>query len=260
MAPDSPVGLLVIATGRYLEYAERLAEDVDRLLDARRPVVLNLLTDRVDEAQAWSTGLRRLGVNVLPVPAWRWPEASLLRYRLFLDLWPRLQGDVLIYLDADLRATAPFVEPMVAAAGRHGLVAVHHPGFFRPGWRPRRKVLGSWETSPESAAFVPEERRRTYVCGGVWLGMRDRVEELCRELDGRVARDRAAGVTAVWHDESHWNWYVAGHRVGRLSPSYCYVPDYPWLSRLPSVIAAVDKGPDFVREATPPDVVASDVR
>jgi histo-blood group ABO system transferase len=37
-----------------------------------------------------------------------------------------------------------------------------------------------------------------------------------------VDEDAARGITAVWHDESHWNRYLVDHPPDvELSPAYC---------------------------------------
>lgn len=240
------IGLLVIATGRYLSFARDLADDVDAVLPADVTVTMNILTDRVEETQAWRP-FSRLNTNVIEIAALRWPEASLLRYELFQSHWAQIHGDLLMYLDADLRVKQPFLGVFDALSTGAPLAAVRHPGYYGRG---RRGPRGTWETNRRSRARVPRRLRRTYVCGGAWLGTRAAVGRLCQVLSARVTADRNAGVTAVWHDESHWNWWVASHPTTLLSPAYCFVPDYPWLAGIEPIIIAVDKGPDFVREST----------
>lgn len=41
-----------------------------------------------------------------------------------------------------------------------------------------------------------------------------------------IDEDAARGITAVWHDESHWNRYLIDREPSLiLSPSYCWFPD-----------------------------------
>lgn len=41
-----------------------------------------------------------------------------------------------------------------------------------------------------------------------------------------IDEDALNGVTAVWHDESHWNRYLVNHPPTlSLTPSYCWYPD-----------------------------------
>lgn len=245
--PD--LGVLVIATGRYLDFARDLVADLDRhVVPTGGPIVVNLLTDRTEDAAGLAHSAQGVEINPLPVPALRWPEASLLRYEMLTRLWPDVHGDALVYLDADLRVHADFSDIVASAQGNpDGLLAVAHPGYYERG---RGGPRGTWETRRRSAAYVPRRRRRTYVCGGVWMGSRSGIQALSQTLASRVATDTRKGLTAVWHDESHWNWWVAHHETTVLSPAYCHVPEYPWLSGISPVITAVDKGGDFVRDAT----------
>ncbi len=250
------VGLLVIATGRYLAFAEDLLGDLDRLVDPAREVVVNLFTDAPAETVAALERRHTVGLQALPVPALRWPEASLYRYELFSRAAERIGGDVLVYLDADLRLRRDLTGLLRPAGWAGGMAAVRHPGFYR-----RRPVRprGTWETRRASRAYVPAWRRRRYVCGGVWMGTRDALLATSEELAARVQEDAAAGVTARWHDESHWNWWVAHHPVGLLDPDWCWVPDYPWLDHLDPIVVAVDKG-DFQREPTRREALRQVVR
>jgi hypothetical protein len=245
--PAASVGLLVIATGRYLQFAEELFEDVARHLLPEASVTVNLFTDAPDEeVQALQTR-SAAPINFIRVPPLRWPEASLYRYELFAEASSQIVGDVLVYLDSDIRIARPFLAGLTPERWAGGMAAVRHPGYYRRhGVRPR----GAWETHKRSVAYVARWRRRCYVCGGVWMGLRDSVLAVSRELAERVRMDAAAGVTARWHDESHWNWWIANHKVHVLGPEYCWVAGYAWLAHLEPIVSAVDKGGDFVREET----------
>ncbi|RKS80307.1 glycosyl transferase family 6 [Motilibacter peucedani] len=241
------VGLLVIATGRYVQFADDLVRDVEEHLVDAAEVTLNLFTDAAPDELAARWPSRTVRLNVLPVPALRWPEASLYRYELFSRAGDDLVGDELVYLDSDLRIVRPFLDQVRPADWPGQLAAVRHPGYYRPRQvRPR----GTWETRRESTARVPRWRQRRYVCGGVWMGSRGSVLGMSTELAEHVRTDASRGVTAVWHDESHWNWWVANRPTAVLDPRFCYVPDYPWLEGLDPYVLAVDKGASFVREAT----------
>jgi N-acetylglucosaminyldiphosphoundecaprenol N-acetyl-beta-D-mannosaminyltransferase len=246
----SRLGLLIIATGRYLDFADTLLADVDTVIGSG-DVVANLFTDAEPAVVRRIQQRHEVSINALPVPKLRWPEASLYRYELFTTCAADIQGDVLVYLDADLRVQRDFTPLLTPLAWPGRMAAVRHPGFYR---QRRLRPRGTWESRPVSQAYVPPHRRRNYVCGGVWAGERTALLGVSEELRARVRTDAGVGVTARWHDESHWNWWVANHPVELLDPSWCYVPDYPWLSHLVPLIVAVDKGHGFEREITSHDV------
>jgi N-acetylglucosaminyldiphosphoundecaprenol N-acetyl-beta-D-mannosaminyltransferase len=246
----SSLGLLIIATGRYLDFADTLLSDVDRIL-GDHDLVVNLFTDADPATVRRIQERHTVTINLLPVPKLRWPEASLYRYDLFTTSAADIRGDVLVYLDADLRLQRDFTPLLTPLSWPGQMAAVRHPGFYR---QRRVRPRGTWENRRASQAYVPPLRRRRYVCGGVWAGERTALLDMSAQLAARVRVDIAAGVTARWHDESHWNWWVAHRPVQLLDPSWCYVPEYPWLSHLTPLILAVDKGHDFERENTSDEV------
>jgi hypothetical protein len=102
-------------------------------------------------------------------------------------------------------------------------------------------ALGSWESSKASNAYVPRLKRKTYFCGGIWLGNKEVFLEFCELLKKRVNDDLERNIIAIWHDESHLNWWAANNPFTLQSPKYCFDPTYKQLSHLSEIIRAVDK-------------------
>jgi hypothetical protein len=80
------------------------------------------------------------------------------------------------------------------------------------------------------------------------MGYRDQAMDVCELLAHRIDRDTASGVLAVWHDESHLNWWTANHESKLLVPEYCYVEGSENLAHLTARIVALDKPADFIAE------------
>ena len=57
---------------------------------------------------------------------------------------------------------------------------------------------------------------RDYVCGGINGGERDAYLKFCHTLQKRIRQDKDRGIIALWHDESHINWYAFTHPHYRL--------------------------------------------
>jgi histo-blood group ABO system transferase len=101
------------------------------------------------------------------------------------------------------------------------LVGTIHPGFHD---KPRQKF--TYERRRESKAWIPPEEGISYFCGAFQGGRRERYLDAAREMAGWIDADAMNGVTAVWHDESHWNRYLVDCPPSLvLSPSYCWYPD-----------------------------------
>jgi Glycosyltransferase family 6 len=255
------LGIISVATNIYLEYWKSQAKSVAKNIGPNLDVTLHIFTDQPEEAEAFGSELENVKIVGHRIPGYRWPEATLYRYRIFNSAKDELTQDVLVYLDADMIVHQPMGESDFSTQSGTGMTLVRHPGYFRPGVLARAALylsspklalgdfystlrvggIGAWDTNPESKAFVPKKLRTQYFCGGTWWGYRDDFLALVEELDNRVTQDELAGVMAKWHDESHINWWGANHAHETKSPSYCYSVSYKWLSGLPMAIQAVDK-------------------
>ena len=257
---------MTVATNRYITYWKRMAVGADRFLAPGVELDLHVFTDQADEVGDFQESLSRARIHVHRVPPLGWPEATLNRYEIFRDSWEQIRGDVVVHLDADMDVVAR-VSIESPEAWPNGVAFVRHPGFSRRGLPAgvggyltnpsmgfgdarlylRYGALGTWETSKASAAYVPRRKRKVYVCGGTWMGLRDSLGAMIGELAQRTASDRDRGVVAVWHDESHLNWYAAHHRHATLSSEYCFAHGYANLNHLTPRIVAVDKGDNRTR-------------
>lgn len=255
------LGIISVATNIYLEYWKSQARSVADHVVPEIDVVLHIFTDQPEEAERFGAELSNVTVVGHRIPAYRWPEATLYRYRIFNVERDSLTQDLLMYLDADMLVHQRLEVCELETPTGSGVTLVLHPGYFRPGLvqriigyfaSPKLAIsdgystlknggIGAWDSNPESKAFVPRELRKQYFCGGTWWGYRADFLALVSELDQRVTQDELAGVMAKWHDESHINWWGANHQHQTKNPSYCYSVAYFWLKGLPMIIQAVDK-------------------
>jgi hypothetical protein len=198
------VGLLLIATNKYNGFVSALVKSVKEHFFTEDEVTIYLFSDR-DHPD----------LTVFPIPSYRFPRATLYRYHTFATYAEDLKADYLFYCDVDMRFVAPVGRDILPdGINDDGLVAVEHPGFFLGG--------GSWETRPESTAFVPPHMRVRYYAGGFNGGERESFLTMAEELAEKIRTDEANGIIACWHDESHLNAYLASLHPRTLSPSYCY--------------------------------------
>ena len=261
------VGVVSLATNRYVEYWKQLAESVDQHFFPGHEVTMHVFTDRVDEVIAFAPTLERIRVNAVAIDALTWPEATLLRYEVFDSHREQLVQDVLVHLDADMLIAADVGTEFSAGAWPNGICLVRHPGYRRPAGRARGSLyarhpgiairdlssevryggIGRWETDSTSLAFVPRDARKTYVCGGTWFGRRDPFLAMVHELAGNTREDLDRGKIAVWHDESHLNAFRSRTDTALLDSDYCFAQGLPGLADLTPRIIAVDKSDDRTR-------------
>ena len=259
---SSTLGVLSIATNVYLKYWKALALSIDSTVRSIDTITLHVFTDQADEARAFARDLARVTVHVHEIEPLRWPEATLFRYKIFAKHREVLTEPYLLYLDADTLVTADFERDLLELMENHGVLLVEQAGSWRPShWTRllrfyalhpgaifadvmkiiREGGLGTWELRPESTAFVPRSQRKEYVTGAVWMGRRDSFFDMVSELADRVDVDWAKDIVAVWHDESHLNWWSATHRPYLLDPRYYFFPGQHHLDELPSIIRIIAK-------------------
>jgi len=210
------VALVAVVSGpRYIAYAERMFSSAQKFFLPGASFERDLV--------------------LLPARS-GWPAATMYRYHVILENEERLKGvDYVFMIDADMRFTAAVGAEILAP-----LVGTTHPGYVG--------TRGTYETRPESAAYVSDDEGTTYFCGGFVGGARLEFMSLAEEIRKGVDVDDAAGITAVWHDESHLNRYFASHPPSTvLSPSYCYPEDdqryleRAWTERYDPKIVALAK-------------------
>ncbi len=204
------VALVTIATNKYTRYVGPLFESARRWFCPDEAVTSYVFTNRPADI-APDPRLR-----VLECPSWGFPDATLNRYRLITDHADAIKGDAVFWIDADMLFVGPVGREIVPEPAE-ALTAVRHPGFWQGG--------GSWEERSCSMALTPPSLRTVYYAGGFQGGLRDSFLLAASCLAGNIDRDASRGVVAVWHDESHWNAYLATMQPKILSPAYCY-PDH----------------------------------
>lgn len=225
------IGVLVIATGRYRSFIEPLLGSVPKNFLPQHERTVFLFTD-ADQVE-------RPGVRVVRIENRPWPGMSLLRYAIFRDHAEVFDGmDYLFYMDADMRVTGHVGNEILS-----DLTAVVHPSFDGS---PRSGF--TYESNPESCAYVPPAAGDRYFCGGFQGGARSHYLAAAGILADRIENDLSRGIVAKWHDESHWNRYLIDQPPGKvLSPSYCHPEGYKL--RRPEKITALAKDHAALRSA-----------
>ena len=208
--------------------------------------------------------ISKLGNSLLVIntPHQEWPFPTLLRYQYLLKVSEQVHGRIIMHLDADMLFVGDLnLHVIEKSLGSKGVNLIKHPGYYRPrgiekfqfyATHPKylaRDVkirvlfggLGTWERNKLSRAFVHRRSRENYVCGGVWFGKNPEILKLCKELSQRINEDLEGGIVALFHDESHLNWYQATNHLPLLNPELCYDSSYPQLKNLEPKILAVDK-------------------
>ncbi|MBP9842007.1 MAG: hypothetical protein KBC64_06245 [Simkaniaceae bacterium] len=197
------IGLLIVATGKYDQFIPRLINSARTYFCPGEQVTYYVFADGVipEGNDIVSIYQKRLG----------WPLDTLMRNDIYARHQERFQQeDYLFAIDADML--------FVDVVGREILgtrVATRHPGFMNQ--------RGTYETNPQSQAYVKDTEGTHYYAGAFFGGTRESFLHIISETTRRIQLDLQQSMIAIWHDESHWNRYCIDHPpTVILSPSYCY--------------------------------------
>jgi histo-blood group ABO system transferase len=191
------IALCIIATKKYIDFVTPLIESAEKYFLNGHEKHYHVFSDTL--------GANTNIVTSHLVKHQPWPAMTLNRYKIILSAG--LKGyDYVYYIDAD----SLFVD-YVGDEILQEMVTVLHPGFYRGG--------GSWEDNSKSFAYVPVAYRKQYVCGGFNGG--SKFLHYAKFLASNIENDRQQGITAVWHDESHLNYFYSFRfQQPALDPSY----------------------------------------
>jgi histo-blood group ABO system transferase len=210
------VGLLVMATGKYITFVPPLVASADKYFCKNHDVTYFVFTDGQFDV---------VPNKVVPIfhPRMGWPLDTMMRnhvYEMNSDAFA--DQDYLYACDADMLFVGNVGDEILGKR-----MATEHPGFYGK----NRKVF-SFETNPLSKAYIAPNEGVKYFCGGFFGGEREAFLDIVRTTSERVDEDLANDIVAVWHDESHWNRYCIDYPpTVILNPSYCF----PQGSKLPFV-------------------------
>lgn len=209
------VGLLVMATGKYIRFVPPLIQSAEKHFCKNHNVTYFIFTDG-DLPPADN-------VVVLYQQKLGWPYDTMMRYHAYAAHKDLLEEqDYLFACDADMRFVDTVGDEILGER-----VATIHPGFC--GGR------GTFETNSVSTACIYGYEGVRYYAGGFYGASS---KEFIKILDTNIAnieQDLKKGYIAIWHDESHWNRYCVDHPpTVILSPSYCYPESWnlPYHKRL----------------------------
>lgn len=226
------VGLIVIATNKYIQFAKPLYDSMQKYFLNKPDVERTMFLFTNQPAFRGPVIIRQ---NHEP-----WPYMTLKRYEIFYShkLYFN-EMDYLFYCDVDML----FVDKV----GREIFgerVATCHPGF----WNTSRQTF-PYETNPQSTAYIGPHEGNRYFAGGFIGGARQKFLEMARSIAMRINEDLSRGYIAVWHDESHLNRYLIDYPPTQiLNPAFCF-PEADWAQNLPfsKILVALDKNHEELR-------------
>lgn len=199
----SNIGLLIVATGKYIEFVEPLIQSADKHFLTNHKVTYFVFTD----------GQAPISDKVVSIPQKRlgWPYDSMMRFMIYFENREALKEmDYLFACDADMLFVDTVGDEILG-----NRVATLHPGYVGS--------LGEYERRSVSTAYIPHGQGKCYFAGGFNGGERDEFLKMAQQITSNILQDQKNGIIARWHDESHLNRYLLDNEpTVILSPAYCY--------------------------------------
>ena len=222
------VGLLIIATNKYIQFLEPLISSADKFFLPGQDVTYFVFTNQKIDIKS------SRDIEVIQTEHREWPWMTLGRYKIFSNSSSILEKmDYLYYCDADMRFESE-VGPEILSER----VATQHPGYT--GQR------GTPETNPQSLACVYLHEEMQYFAGGFNGGKSEEYLKMANKLSENIDIDYSKGIIAIWHDESHMNRYFIDNKPTKiLDPSYCYPES--WNLLYVKKLLALDKNHSEIR-------------
>jgi len=201
--------ILTIATNKYLQFLDRLLENISENFLEEHEIHCLLFTDH----EITETSENVTVHNIKHEP---WPMPTLKRYNYFVEKKDFiLSFDYCYYFDVDMAVIDKVGEEIFS----DGVVATMHPWqSFYP------KEQRSFDRNPDCSAYVAEgDEPEFYYAGGFNGGKTEKFIEMAEVISDRVTKDLEKGVIAKWHDESHLNRYLIDNPAAlTLTPNYCF--------------------------------------
>ncbi len=220
------VGLLVVATGKYIQFVKPLLDSANKYFCPDDEVTYFIFTEGEPPVYANVVKFHHKRVG--------WPFDTMMRCAMYLKHADELSKmDYLFACDADML----FVDT-VGSEILSERVATQHPGFV--GKR------GTYETNSRSTAYVAPYEGKQYFAGGFYGGTSKQFLKMTRTMVANIFEDLDSDLIAVWHDESHLNRYFIDNPPTKiLTPEYCYPESWslPYHKRL----LALDKNHSEMR-------------
>lgn len=200
------IGLLVIATNKYISFLNDLLSSADEYFLPDQNVEYFVFTDhKVIGIES------KRKINLVKTKHKPWPWMTLGRYEIFSSNAEYFAGtDYLFYCDADMKFCNTVGTEILSDR-----VATQHPGYYG--------TRGTPETNSNSLAYVSEFESMQYFAGGFNGCSKKEYLKMSDTLSKNIQQDYDNNIIAVWHDESHMNRYFIDHPPTKiLDPGYCY--------------------------------------
>ena len=187
------IGVIVIATGRYLDLIK------DPRFDLINSLHTHFFTEDILSIYLFTDGIPPENVEHIYQEQLPWPDPTLYRFRSFYESRDVYKdNDYIFYIDADSR--------VISDVGREILSDFTVVTHWSLGRYKRHGVIPV-ETNEESTAAITDQKYLEYYSGAFFGAKTEKFISMSKELSSNIDKDLENNIIAVWHDESHLNRY-----------------------------------------------------
>lgn len=213
------VGLLLIATNKYIDFLQQLVTSADKYFLSNCEVTYYIFTNHTTVNLETNRQFQ-----IIPIEHKPFPYSTLMRYSFFDNASNILSSnDYLFYSDVDMLFVDNVGDEVLSER-----VVTRHPGYYDKQGNPSyfEQMCGVWnpiETNSNTLACIQPTEDVKYFAGGFNGGSSTEFLKMSNTIATNINKDLSNNIIAKWHDESHLNRYALDNPPTlELSPSYCY--------------------------------------
>lgn len=218
------VGLLIMATGKYIQFVDTLLDSADNYFCKNHNVTYFVFTD----------GDLKVRENLIVISQKQlgWPYDTMMRFAVYKQHKDCFADcDYLFSCDADMLFVDHVGEEMFGER-----VATLQPNYLFD--------AKPYERNPLSTACINRTEGGHYFAGGFYGAKTDEFIKLLEKITDNICIDLARGYVAIHNDESHLNRYFVDYPpTVILSPSYCHFENWrsPYHKKIIALVKSVKK-------------------
>lgn len=213
----SKVGVLYICTGKYAAFWDAFYVSAKENLCIDSELIFYVFTDNKELLES-----KKKDVLTFYKKSEAWPMPTLMRFNTFLSVAELYdQVDYLVFCNANLIFERSI--KTLEIFGDKPYFATIHPGYVDNSAKDF-----PYEENKNSLAYISLPAPH-YVCGGFNGGKKDEYLKMCEFLNVRIKQDLDNNFIAIWHDETHFNYFYSSHTevFNVLSANYCHPQGWP---------------------------------
>lgn len=189
--------IITIALGKYTDFLPRFIMTAKKNLLPEMEKEFLIITDQdIEDLDVYNSV-----IHISKQTKLCWPLDTLMRFHYFCKEGDLIsQFDYIYYFDSDMAFNNKITAEEILPSGDEKFVGVLHPGFYD-------NENATFDRDPMSSAYVEDNHKGPYfqgcVIGGKKLDFYSMIFYLKKQVEENFSRNKIA----LWHDESHLNWY-----------------------------------------------------